>query len=90
MFKDALKNIPRRRSVSSHDTMMKKGLNYKFSLKDLNKYSKRLNSKDLKKGTRLSRSAMMKRAPTLTDRVKKMEQSSRTMKDKNKWESLRN
>jgi hypothetical protein len=50
---------------------MKKGLNYKFSLKDLPKYSKRLNAKDVDK--RFSHSAMARRVPTLTDRVKKLE-----------------
>lgn len=72
MFKDVLKHIPRRRSVSQNDTLMKRGLNYKFSLKDLPKYSSRLNVKDVDK--RFSRSAMARRVPTLTDRVKKLEQ----------------
>jgi hypothetical protein len=90
MFKDVLKDIPRRRSVSQNDSLMRKGLNYKFSLKDLHKYSKKLNAKDVTKTERFSKSAMSRRVPTLTDRVRKLEQSSRMMKDKNRWESLRN
>ena len=41
---------------------MQKGLNYKFSLKDLNKYSQKLNYKDVKYN-RFTRSAKGKRIP---------------------------
>ena len=61
-----------RRSISNAD-MMNLGLNYKFSLKDLPKYSRRLNSRDL--DDRFNRTAMGKRVPTLAERIRMLEKN---------------
>jgi hypothetical protein len=66
----------------SNTSLMKKGLNYRFSLKDLNKYSSTLNAKDVKK--RFSRSAMQKREAGSSKKRRKIEDN------KNRWEFLRN
>jgi hypothetical protein len=67
---------------------MRKGLNYKFSLKDLPKYSNTLNVKDLE--SRFSRTAMGKRVPTLADRIRMLEHNQRRLKEEQYWESLKN
>lgn len=60
-FTDAIKELTKR-SASNQDIMMKKGINYRFSLKDLPKYSQKLNEKDTQKADRLSNSALGKKA----------------------------
>lgn len=43
-FRKAIRDLTKR--SSSNQDMMKKGLNYRFSLKDLPKYSQKLNAKN--------------------------------------------
>ena len=74
-FRETIHDLTKKRSNSNQD-LMKKGLNYKFSLKDLPKYSQRLNPKDTEKSERLSRSALSR---------KRKERG-----EPGKWEFLRN
>lgn len=52
----------------SREELMMKGLNYQFSLKDLPKYSKHLNSRDLR--DKFNKTVLGKRAPTLAERLR--------------------
>ena len=77
-----------KRAQSSSDILMMKGLNYTFTLKDLHKYSKRLNAHDLT--DKFSKTVLGKRVPTLAERVRQLEQVQRKLKEQNYWEYLRN
>lgn len=67
---------------------MMKGLNYRFSLKDLPKYSQRLNSRDLE--DKFNMTVLGKRAPTLAERLRQLDLIQRRLKEKSYWENLRN
>lgn len=66
-FIQDVQNYGGRRCLSNTDLMMK-GINYQFSLKDLPKYSKRLNSRDL--DDRFSKTVMGRKVPTLAERIR--------------------
>lgn len=56
----------------SSDNLMRQGLDYKFSLKDLAKYSKNLHPKDLR--NRFHKSVLGNYVPTLAERMRQLEQ----------------
>ena len=61
----------------------------RITLKDLAKFPTK--QKKGKKGeSRVSRSMGQKRGKTLTSKMKQLEKQRREMKDKNRWEFLRN
>jgi len=63
-------------------------MNYKFSLKDLPKYSSRLKSRDLDE--RFLKTAMGKRVPTLAERIRMLEKNQTLIKELQHWEHLKN
>jgi hypothetical protein len=96
-FLQEVNSILRKKRSNSSEDLMRKGLNYKFSLKDLNKYSKflwlifigkNLNQRDLE--NRFSKTAMGKRVPTLADRIRMLEANQRKLKEELYWDSLKN
>ncbi len=65
-----MSNFAKKRAISQEELMLK-GLNYKFSLKDLPKYSRNLNERDL--SDRFSTTALGRRVPTLADRLRQLD-----------------
>eukprot|EP00347_Sterkiella_histriomuscorum_P011657 403371617 len=82
-----MSNFAQKRTMSKDD-LMNLGLNYKFSLKDLPKYSRNLNEKDLR--DKFNKTVLGKKAPTLAERIKQLEQIQRRLKEQTFWENLRN
>ncbi|CDW91158.1 UNKNOWN [Stylonychia lemnae] len=72
----------------SREELMAQGLNYKFSIQDLPKYSQRLHPKDLR--DKFSKTVLGKRCPTLAERIRNLEQIQRKLKEQQYWEGLRN
>ena len=62
-----MSDFAKKRAMSNEDLMLK-GLNYKFSLKDLPKYSRNLHQRDL--SDRFLKTALGGRVPTLADRLR--------------------
>lgn len=70
-------DIKHRKCMSNNDLMLV-GINYKFELKDLPKYSQTINEKDLE--DKFSKSVLGKQVPTMAYKIRKMEDMRNKLK----------